>query len=362
MQEAIKKWQSDPLFEPHFRQVGFLNAVSGTAPESAKQILGKYLRSVSDIPVFQGKVVRCPDTDTIKRHIPELSGPMHGWNGYLNEFAGYVHAANALKGLYEDCVRRGISFRLGSWEGEVSELLFAPGTSRCIGARTHGKKEYYATKVIVALGANAARLVPSVGGGMAARCWGIAHIQLSPSEAASLRGIPVINVRDIGFFFEPDLETNKLKICHMGGGFTNYTASAQGDLSLPPSKLADSGFILQEDERAIRRLLREALPDFAERPLIDAHLCWFSDTEDSHYIIDYVPGNDRSLVVLSGDSGHAFKMLPIMGDFVLSLLADGHQKVTQWQWRDKKDAKPAEGVQWRTGSSKELTGTPRAKL
>lgn len=132
-----------------------------------------------------------------------------------------------------------------------------------------------------------------------ARCWSVSHIQLSRNEAARLRGIPIINVHDIGFFFEPDIETNKLKICRMGGGYTNFAGSSIKPTSLPPSELLESDFILEEDEQATRRLLREAVPELADRPLIDAHLCWFADTADSDYIIDYVPGTEGFLAVLS---------------------------------------------------------------
>lgn len=331
--------------------------MSGSASQKTKDILKKYLASVSDNPVFRGKIQSCSDGATIKKLIPALSGPVNGWNGYLNTLAGYAHAAGAMKAVYEDCLEKGVSFRVGPHEGEVSELLFAPGTRRCIGARTKGDVRYHASATIVAVGANAAKIIPSATSQVTARCWGVSHIQLSPEEAAKLRGIPVINVRDIGFFFEPDPETHKLKICHMGGGYTNYTGST--GVSLPPSKLTDSDFILKEDEEASRRLLREALPELADRPLIDNHLCWFADSDDYNYVIDYVPETERSLVILSGDSGHGYKMLPVMGNLVETLLADGQQSVSRWKW---KASNSGDNVAWRTGSSADLSNTPRAKL
>ncbi|KAH8807876.1 FAD dependent oxidoreductase [Xylogone sp. PMI_703] len=359
--EAINKWQNDPLYSPYYHQVGFLNVVSGSAPEISKDILKEYHASVSKNQAFHGKIESCPDAASIKKFAPALYGPMQGWNGYLNRLAGYAHSADAMKAVYEDCVRKGVSFRLGSKEGEVAELLFTPGSSRCIGAKTKGGVEYKASTTIVSLGANVARIIPSAKTQVTARCWGVAHIQLSPEEAARLRGIPVVNVRDIGFFFEPDLATNKLKVCHMGGAYTNYSGSSARP-SLPHSELSDSDFITQEDEEASRRLIRETLPSLASRPLIDRHMCWIADSEDSNFVIDYVPGSDRSLVILSGDSGHGFKMLPIMGDFVMKLLTSGKQVIPQWQWKDAQvDSAPAK-VAWRTGSSIDLADAPRAKL
>ncbi|KAJ9292104.1 hypothetical protein DTO021C3_544 [Paecilomyces variotii] len=355
--EAIKKWQEDPLYKPYFHQVGFLNVTSGSAPKISRDILQKYLASVSGHPEVRDKIQPCPDSSAIKKSIPALSGPVKGWSGYLNSLAGYAHAADAMKSVYEDCLQKGVSFRLGPHEGEVAELLFAPGTRRCIGARTKGDVRYHAATTIVAVGANAARIIPSATSQVTARCWGVSHIQLSQEEAEKLRGIPVINVRDIGFFFEPDLATNKLKVCHMGGGYTNSSGST--GISLPPSRLADSDFILKEDAEASRRLLREALPHLADRPLIDNHLCWFADSDDYNFVIDYVPETERSLAILSGDSGHGFKMLPVMGGLAMKLLVDGQQSVSRWKW---KESKPGDTVAWRTGSSSDLATTPRAKL
>lgn len=36
-------------------------------------------------------------------------------------------------------------------------------------------------------------------------------------------------------------------------------------------------------------------------------MCWYSDTPDSDFVIDYAPGYDNMLIA-SGGSGHAFKV------------------------------------------------------
>lgn len=37
-----------------------------------------------------------------------------------------------------------------------------------------------------------------------AQCWVIAHIQVTPEEAAQYKGVPVVYDGDYGFFFEPN--------------------------------------------------------------------------------------------------------------------------------------------------------------
>jgi sarcosine oxidase / L-pipecolate oxidase len=257
-------------------------------------------------------------------------------------------------------VKLGVKFHLGKDDGEVQALLYASsrGGTQCVGARSRGGQNYFSDKMILAMGADVANVIPQIGKLMTGRCWGVTHIQLTPQEASKLRGIPVTNVRDLAFFFEPDRETNKLKFCHMGGAYTNYAWSKDG-LSLPFSELAESQFIPAEDEVYVRQLLKEALPQFADRPFIDAHLCWVADTDDSDYIIDYVPGTGSSLVVLSGDSGHGFKMLPIFGQFVQRLLEEGRQSEPRWQW---KHSGASTSSAWRSSNSQELASLARAKL
>lgn len=287
---------------------------------------------------------------------------MEGWTGYYNKLAGYGQPANALRAVYEEAVKLGVKFHLGHSEGQVQSILYssAPrGTQamRAVGVRTANGKVHLGEKVIVAMGSNVLNLLPSMSSMVTGRSWGVAHIQLTQAEADALRGIPVTQVRDLAFFFEPDRETNKLKFCHMGGGFTNYSNTNDG-YSVPFEKFEDSSFLPANDEVMIRRLLREVLPKLADRPLIDQHLCWMADSDDSDYTIDYVPGTDSSVIVLSGDSGHGFKMMPIFGSFVTNLLQVGIQSQPKWRWKQSR----AVGVSWRASPSAEISSVPRAKL
>ncbi|KAI1466951.1 FAD dependent oxidoreductase [Daldinia caldariorum] len=355
---AIRKWQSDPLYRPHFHQTGFLNVTSENAPQATKNVVTNYLTSIRGHPAFEGQVEEVHGAEGIRRVAPAFTGSTAGWSGYFNKLAGYAHSADASRAVHDACVNLGVEFVRN---GEVSELVYGTKSSRrvCIGVKTRGNKIYHADKVMLALGANVPGLIPQLGPQVTGRCWGVVHIQLTPEEALPLRGIPVTNVRDLAFFFEPDEATNKLKFCHMGGGFTNFALSPNG-LSLPYGKLEDSQFVPLEDETYIRKLLQEVFPQFADRPLIDKHLCWFADTVDSDYIIDYVPDTNSSLIVLSGDSGHGFKMLPIFGGFVKEVLEQGSQKEAKWQWKD--DTKLKSTGTWRGDTAtQELSKLERAR-
>ena len=105
----------------------------------------------------------------------------------------------------------------------------------------------------------------------------------------------------------------------MGGGYIN--TDPKTGISHSPGNLKDSAFLPEDDEKQLRELLRQTLPALADRPFVEKSLCWFADTNDSDFIIDYIPGMSDSVIVMSGDSGHGFKMFPIVGTFVTDMLA-----------------------------------------
>lgn len=188
---------------------------------------------------------------------------------------------------------------------------------------------YKADLTIVALGACAASVLPSIGEYQKALGVPVVHVQVTPKEAKQLHGIPVTYARDLGFFFEPDPKTGLIKLCPATGGYTNLV----GDVSVPPERPEDYQITPEDDERRLRQLLRDTLPALAERPFVRKGFCWFMETIDHDYIIDFVPGVE-GLLAVSGDSGHGFKMLPVIGSWVLQILQDGEQRIGRWKWKD----------------------------
>lgn len=70
-------------------------------------------------------------------------------------------------------------------------------------------------------------------------------------------------------------------------------------------------------------------------------MCWCTDTHDRNWLLDVHPKHPR-LLVATGDSGVAFKMLPVMGKYISDLVEgkslDPMLKEA-WKWRpDKKES------------------------
>ncbi|KAF2629640.1 FAD dependent oxidoreductase [Macroventuria anomochaeta] len=355
--EAAKKWQT-PLYAPYFHRVGYLNCVSGAGTQKAINSMNSFKAAGEAHPEIKPWVY----TVSTRQELQDIcwqfnQGEMPGWKGYFNRYDGYVHSANALRGIYRAARSNGVRFFLGERRGAIQEIVYkGTGSSKkSVGVKTKDGQFHAASLVIVATGAAASKIVPEVGARVSAKSWSVAHVRLTDEETAALRGIPVTYARDLGFFFEPDPKTNLLKLCPMGGGFIN-TNPATGVSEAPEGV---QRFVPPEDERKMRELLRQTLPYLADRPLVEKTLCWFADTSDSDFIIDYLPETGSTVMVLSGDSGHGFKMFPIVGSWVNNLLnaPEGKQIEKRWQWRTNKPndgSASQDDVSWRVGDVQEL--------
>ncbi|KAL5589831.1 hypothetical protein FOVSG1_011698 [Fusarium oxysporum f. sp. vasinfectum] len=357
--KAIEAWQT-PLFAPHFHQVGFLHCVSGKAPKEALDTLNRFRAAAERDPRMRSHLSPLDSQKDISDAVWQYKdSAFPGWNGYFNKFDGYAHSGNALRSIFLATRAQGVKYILGA-AGAVSEIVYEKTSSgrKAKGVKTTGGLFYPSNLVIVSVGAAGAKLVPEIGKQLVAKSWSVAHLHLTDDETSALRGIPVTYARDLGFFFEPDPKTNLLKLCPMGGGFIN--TDPKTGISHAPTDLKQSAFLPDGDENQLRELVRQTLPQFADRPFVKKTLCWFADTADSDFIIDYVPNTSSSVLFLSGDSGHGFKFFPIFGGFVKDLLQseNGEQPEARWRW---KNHKPDEGkgdwggaVSWRLGNSTEL--------
>ncbi|ENH71481.1 FAD dependent oxidoreductase [Fusarium oxysporum] len=357
--KAIEAWQT-PLFAPHFHQVGFLHCVSGKAPKEALDTLNRFRAAAERDPRMRSHLSPLDSQKDISDAVWQYKdSAFPGWNGYFNKFDGYAHSGNALRSIFLATRAQGVKYILGA-AGAVSEIIYEKTSSgrKAKGVKTTGGLFYPSNLVIVSVGAAGAKLVPEIGKQLVAKSWSVAHLHLTDDETSALRGVPVTYARDLGFFFEPDPKTNLLKLCPMGGGFIN--TDPKTGISHAPTELKQSAFLPDGDEKQLRELVRQTLPQFADRPFVKKTLCWFADTADSDFIIDYVPNTSSSVLFLSGDSGHGFKFFPIFGGFVKDLLQseNGEQPEARWRW---KNPKPDEGkgdwggaVSWRLGNSTEL--------
>eukprot|EP00123_Amoebidium_parasiticum_P015844 comp23173_c0_seq1/m.37527 comp23173_c0_seq1/g.37527 ORF comp23173_c0_seq1/g.37527 comp23173_c0_seq1/m.37527 type:complete len:545 (-) comp23173_c0_seq1:446-2080(-) len=85
-----------------------------------------------------------------------------------------------------------------------------------------------------------------------------------------------------------------------------------------------------------RQFAKESLPaELKGLPIAAMRMCWYCDSFDGQFYIDYVP-NRPGLFVCSGDSGHGFKFTPIIGDIAADVITGTPNRfASRYAWREK---------------------------
>lgn len=206
------------------------------------------------------------------------------------------------------------------------------------GIKVASGKTRKANQYILCTGAASPALLPELSPHLWSKCWTLAHIELTEDEAKEYQGMPVVDNHELGFFFEPDAKTRWIKICNATQGYQSRTRTGlDGKPYSVPRYASDhsNDGIPKEAEIAIKKFIEAVLPQFAERPLLGARICWCTDTADQHFLIsrhDKYP----ELLLGTGDSGHGFKFLPTIGSYIADAL-EGKERGTkkEWQLRDR---------------------------
>ncbi len=83
--------------------------------------------------------------------------------------------------------------------------------------------------------------------------------------------------------------------------------------------------VSRRDEDAVRAMLERYLPS-ANGPALSAQVCMFTNTPDTHFLIDSHPEAPQTLVA-SPCSGHGFKFASAIGEILAELLVDGRSRL-----------------------------------
>ncbi|EPX74663.1 L-saccharopine oxidase [Schizosaccharomyces octosporus yFS286] len=191
----------------------------------------------------------------------------------------------------------------------------------------------------------------------------VAHMQLTEDEYNHYKNIPIVFDPDVAYIFPPDPKSKLLKFSSAGYEYvyntrTRYNESIITSIPTTPSQYTD---IPDYAKESIYRFLRMYLPELADRPLEKCKMCWISDTSDSEFLIDKLPGTDNVLIV-NGDSGHAFKFLPNIGKYVTQKIRGTLS--TEWReaWKWKNVDEHSREVKWRGSQTladlKDVSFTP----
>lgn len=254
-------------------------------------------------------------------------------SAYWNPAGGWAWSSGALERLYARLRALGVPLVAGA---ELSALVReGEGEGgRVVGAVCADRREFRADKLVLALGAwtgahPALRgLLPP--GLLVPTGQSVAAVQLAPDEVATYAGTPVNAALDgSGYYAFPPTADGVLKFALHSGGYTVPGDVPRTVLSADAAAHAartGKGWIARRNLALMRDKLAEVFPALARRELKYTRMCYYSDTPDGDFVIDYA---EPGLLVASGGTGHAFKFLPVMGEIIHARLEDrlpGHLK------------------------------------
>ncbi|RJE21839.1 Fructosyl amino acid oxidase [Aspergillus sclerotialis] len=293
-----------------------------------------YIAKALEINHAQGKAFdEFADGNGLKRLYPDLRGNYGNLHAYHNTEGGWADAEGSIRYLSYQCTQAGVSF-ITEKRGTV--LSLRREGSQIVGVTVSNGEFIPASMVILCTGAWS-NLLLDLSHAASASGQPIGFIQLTPDEARSIQRIPVmINLSSGIFVFPPHPGTNILKVARHSYGFaTSMRRYEDGKTVSSPkrdSNNADRSFLPEEADKGLRDGLQQLLPEFANHPWLNRRLCWYTDTPEGDFVIDYHPVLE-GLFVATGGAGHAFKFLPILGRYVADRFEGRLSSEIKHKWR-----------------------------
>ncbi|KAH0492676.1 hypothetical protein TgHK011_007620 [Trichoderma gracile] len=290
----------------------------------------------------QAEKIQTLETKADLQRFLGVDGHPGDW-GYINRLSGWANARDGMAWLHERVKATG---RVSFVDAQVEELVTEG--KRVVGARLDDSRVLTAEVVFVAAGAWTGSLI-DLRGRVEATAQPLGYIDISDEEFQVLAKQPVVLNLSTGLFIIPP-QTRVLKIARHSFGYLNPVVVER---ALPPSPSEErrpivvSRPLTQRDgsrnakalpadaDEALRQALRDLSPvkGLDTRPWRETRLCWYSDTSDGNFLADWHPGWE-GLFVATGDSGHAYKFLPVLGDKLVDCMTGtGGRLGDKWKWK-----------------------------
>ena len=347
--EALELWRGEWGGNGRYKESGLLLTADEGTPGA--EYVAKSLKNVQQ-SVDASAVQEMKSPEDVARGIgfPGVQAGT-GHRGYLNGRSGLVDPSASMDWLYRRIA--GLSHdHLKFEKGAAERLTLSRDGERISGCVTTRGEIIQAGITILAMGAWTSALVDTRG---IASATGhpVAYVEITAEEANQLRSMPVhLNLSGGCFVFPPTplaAGAWEIKLARHSFGLSNPieipapVSTGQGTVSNTHASVPVFPQALPaEDERALLNFMRKALPPLAASPTTDRRIkqriCWYLDTHSGDFLVCWHPSYRNSLFLATGDSGHAFKFLPALGNRVVDVLDGSDESETgglwtrKWQW------------------------------
>lgn len=313
---------------------------------------------------YEDKIVEVGSAEKLKELLGTGEGEKVGDWGYLNRTSGWADAARGVEWLLGKVKATG---RVQFVNGTVERLVRDDEKGVVKGVRLSDGRTLEAELVVVAAGAWTGTLV-DLKGLATATGQVLAYLDLSEEEQEKLGNMPVVLNLCSGLFIIPprnrvlkaarhaygylnpvDIPAENLLPKNVPNGSGSTDATSTTIRVSAPKTLVDSpslGLPL-EAELDLRRALKQFIPIKAihDRPFTASRICWYSDTPDGDFLVDYHP-SWKGVFVATGDSGHGYKFLPVLGEKIVDCIAgEGSEAVREkWKWKESGKISVVDGI------------------
>ncbi|OTA56649.1 FAD dependent oxidoreductase [Hypoxylon sp. EC38] len=265
----------------------------------------------------------------------------------LDSTAGFVYAYKSCAWAQHLARKAGVKFVLDPVRGKVVDIT-NKGDHPVV--HTADGIEHSADLVVVAGGGWTPSLIPEVQGLLETTAGSVANIQI-PKNRLDLwekfvpENQPVISWgshQGKEVYSLPRDENGVFKIGWRKTKWTNFKDVRGKRISVPKT-----AHVTEEKEtriptealNSIKEYITINFPELVPLGISSTRLCWYTDSIDNSFVVDFVPGRP-GVAVCSGGSGHGFKFLPILGREVVKILeGKGSETVygQMWRWRSSSE-------------------------
>lgn len=283
----------------------------------------------------------------LKKHtIPQLVGA-------FDSSSGILYASRCLQYASYLCRSMGVKFVLGGCKGTFKDYICNDNTD-IKGIITEDGKKHFSDLVVINCGPWSTKLVPELTGINEATAGNVLICKIPDYRndlkvKYSSKNFPMLAWKSGhsrehehlgGLFLFPCMEPEGyMKIIIRQTKYTNPEVLKDGRvvsipktaISSPPFKYLTKNIVGQVEE-----WLNIFFPDLVDLEW-QSKILWYTDTINNDYIYDFVPGK-KNLFVACGGSGHAFKMLPVLGQFLVDKIEGRENLYTNlFSWRRPED-------------------------
>ncbi len=220
----------------------------------------------------------------------------------FDSWAGYLASGQAVSDLARLAAADGVTLN------EHTHVVGLAETASGVEVATeHGNSEF--DRVVVAAGPWVGRLLPSVGESML-----ISRQQMvfyRPVDPAPFRGEVFpgwsCHPKTQGWYGFPLLADGTVKVA----------SDMVGEEVDSDVERANTDAFLEE----VREFVARRFPELAKGEFLGGRSCLYTNTPDGHFVVDWAPGMNRTIVA-GGGSGHGFKFGGSIGEVIADALED----------------------------------------